>query len=417
MMDLAAEAVSYPGARVRGERSLGLALLAIVVVLLSGASSARANQLVTITIPDRHGEIPSKWLPYSGPPRANVLLPDGYSSHTRYPLVLNLGGLGGDYAAATLGTSLHVHAIVVTPEPYNGWYTDWWNGGERGDPAWESYFLNEVIPAILARYPILPQRRYHAVVGISMGGLGATYLGGRLPGFFGSVASLSGFVDPQYFGAITGEAMGLVSSAPFDGDANLYPVYGPWDGFYATGHNPTRTVANLAQTRVFESTGTGVPTSAELADPSSGAEGAALESLIIYPMNQQFHQALTAAGIHATYQVHAGGHDASNFTSEIKAMFAWGLFKPVVAHPRSWTNSTVATSGQLWDIGYRFARPPTDVVSFRRTGSSLLIGSAGAAVTLTTSKGCVIHTATPATIHVPGHTCRRRALRRRARSR
>ncbi len=30
-----------------------------------------------------------------------------------------------------------------------------------------------------------------------MGGLGAAYLGGRLPGFFGSIGVLSGFVDLQ----------------------------------------------------------------------------------------------------------------------------------------------------------------------------------------------------------------------------
>jgi S-formylglutathione hydrolase FrmB len=380
-------------------------VVSVFVVLLGGATSASANQLVTIEIPDRHGEIPPDWLPYSGPPRAAVLLPDGYNRHVRYPLILNLGGLGGDYAAATFGTSVHVDAIVVTPEVYNGWYADWWNDGQRGDPAWESYELNEVLPAIRHRYRILRQRRYHAIIGISMGGLGAAYLGGRLPGFFGTVASLSGFVDPQYFGAITGEAMGLVSSAPLHGDSMFYPVYGPWDGFYATGHNPTQLATNLKQTRVFESTGTGVPTGAELSDPSAAA-GAALESQIIYPMNQRFHQALTAAGVDVTYEEHPGGHDAENFSSEIEAMFAWGLFKPALSHPRSWVNHTVATSGQLWQVGYRFTKPPDRVVRFGRSGNKLSVSAAGSAVIITTGSGCVIRAATPATVHIPSHHCR-----------
>jgi S-formylglutathione hydrolase FrmB len=175
---------------------------------------------------------------------------------------------------------------VVTPEPGSGWYSDWWNNGERAGPAWESYYLHEVMPAILSRYRILPQRRYHAIVGVSMGGLGAAYLGGRLPGFFGSVASLSGFVDPQYFTPLTGEGMGLTSLAPLHGDYNLYPAYGPPNGFYANGHNPTDLVMNLAQTRVFESTGTGVPSTAGLKDPIVVPFGSLLESLIIYPMNQ-----------------------------------------------------------------------------------------------------------------------------------
>jgi S-formylglutathione hydrolase FrmB len=379
---------------------IGVVLIA-ASIMLAGVAPARANSLETFTIPDRHGEIPDGWLPYPGEPRANVLLPDGYDPHKRYPLVLNLGGLGGDYQAATFGTGLHVNAIVATPEPYNGWYADWWNDGTRGDPAWESYMLDEVLPAILKRYRIRRERRYHAVVGISMGGLGATYLGGRLPGFFGTVASLSGFTDPQYFGLLTGEAMGLVSFGPAHGATSPYPVYGPPDGFYATGHNPTQLVSNLGQTRIFQSTGTGVPTSEELADPSN-APGAALEGLIIYPMNQNLQRALAAAGADVTYDAHPGGHDPPNFSAEIKAMFAWGLFKPVVEHPHAWVNQTVATHGKLWDIRYRFAQPPGQVVTFRRTGRVLSISAAGSPVTLTTSAGCRLTTPTPATVRLRG---------------
>ncbi|MHB8691232.1 MAG: alpha/beta hydrolase [Solirubrobacteraceae bacterium] len=386
-------------------------VFAFVFVFAFGSGEARANQLVTITIPDRHGEIPSKWLSYPGPPRADVLLPDGYDPRKRYPLVLNLGGLGGTYATSAFGTGLHIDAIVVTPEPGSGWYTDWWNNGERANPAWESYYLDDVLPTILSRYRILPQRRYHAIVGISMGGLGATYLGGRLPGFFGSVASLSGFLDPQYFAPLTGEGMGLTSLAPLHGDYTPYPVYGPPNGFYANGHNPTDLVMNLAQTRVFESTGTGVPSSAGLKDPIVVPVGSLLESLIIYPMNQVFHRALAAAGVDVTYQVHTGGHDAPDGANELTAMLAWGLFKPVLTHPQSWVNDTVATSGQLWDIGYSFAQPPNEVVQFRRIGSSLAIGAAGSAVAITTSGGCAIHTATPATVQVPQQTCRARSRR------
>lgn len=364
------------------------------------ATSAPSPHLVTITIPARHGEIPAGWLPYSGPPRAAVLLPAGYDPHRRYPLVLNLGGLGGDYAQAAFGPSLRINAIVVTPEPYDGWYADWWNHGKRGDPAWESYFLDDVTPGILARYPILPQRRFHAVVGISMGGLGATFLGGRLPGFFGSVATLSGFVDPQFFGFITGEAMGLISSGLIGSPTNLYDVYGPPDGFYATGHNPTRLVMNLKQTRVFESTGTGVPSNVVVTNnPADIPAGSALEGLIIHPMNDDFHHAAEAAGIDLTFQAHRGGHDAADFSQEIAAWLAWGPFKPVVNHSAAWTNDTVASHGQLWDVGYRFAEPPTKVVRFNKTGDLLTISAAGSPVTIATPV-CTVRTKTPAVLHL-----------------
>ena len=86
-------------------------------------------------------------------------------------------------------------------------------------------------------------------------------------------------------------------------------------------------------------------------------------------------------------------------------MLQWGLFKPVTTDPSAWTNDTVATSGQLWDIGYSFAQPPNQVVRFRRTGSSLSISAAGSGLTITTAGGCVLHTSTPATISVPTHRC------------
>jgi S-formylglutathione hydrolase FrmB len=294
-------------------------------------------------------------------------------------------------------------AIVVMPEGGNGWYTDWWNDGERGSPAWESYELNVVLRTILARYPILPQRRYHAIAGTSMGGGGAVFLAGRLPGFFGSVASLSGWVDPQDSAPTDQALMATFAEASLEGDHNLYPVDGPPYGFYADGHNPTRLAMNLEQTRVFVSTGTGIPnnTAAAPVDPTGDAE-----EKVIYAMNKRYYPALTASGVHVTYQVHPGGHDIPAFMSEVKAMLAWGLFHPVVTDPTSWVNDTVATTGQLWDIGYHFIQPPDHVVQFRQVGSSLSITAAGSNVTLTTSGGCVIRSATPDTVKLPTH-CKR----------
>src|SRR5581483_7669030 len=141
----------------------------------------RANTLVTVTIPATHGQIAAKWLSYPGPPRANILLPDSYDPHRRYPLVLTLSGLNCNYAwyvqSRVAAVFNGLDAIVVMPEGGNGWYADWWNGGERGGPGWESYILDDVLPYVLSHYRILPQRRYHAIIGHSMGGLGAAFLG------------------------------------------------------------------------------------------------------------------------------------------------------------------------------------------------------------------------------------------------
>lgn len=378
--------------------------------VVADAGATTPAQLVTITIPDQHGEIPATWLGYAGPPRANVWLPPGYDPSRRYPLLVLLNGLGTNYnwyAQWNLTADLAgLDAIVVMPDGESGWYTDWWNDGARGGPAWESYMLNEVLPAVLARYPILPGRQNHAIAGISMGGLGATYLGGRLPGFFGAVATLSGFTDLDYYPQLVAPAMGFTALAPFKGDKDPDPVDGPPGSFYYEGHDPTALAANLANTRVFVDTGTGYPSSdgLQLATHGGAANvlgGSAAESLVIHPMNERYIEALWAAGVPATYVTHPGGHDLPDFANELKAMVAWGLFKPVVELPGSWENSTVATSGQLWDITYRFITPPTSVVEFTQTGNTLSISAAGANVTVVTSAGCSITTLTPNVLHLP----------------
>ena len=402
-------------------RSLRLQRLACVVVVvgaavcLSGGGVARANQLITTTLPDRHHEIPAKWLTYSGPPRADVLLPDRYDPHKRYPLIVLLPGFSNTYAI--LGPSMldaqHVlaglQAIVVSPEGETGWYADWFNNGAYGTPQWESYIQDEAIPQLLRRYKILPQRRYHALFGISMGGLGAAYLGGRLPGFFGSIGVLSGFVDLQAAPAIVTPSMDELSGVPPGS------VVGPENGFYTTGHNPTALGANLRYTRVFLSAGNGVPTPA---DGGGGGVGNAEEAGVIRPMSDDYDRALKAARIDVAYQTHNGCHCWPDFQDELRSVIAWGPFKPVVDRPTDWVNDTVATHGQLWDIAYRFGSHPTAVVRFTRTGRRLQITGAGTSVALTTNRGCVLRTATPANVQIPSGTCagsRRRHRGRRGR--
>jgi S-formylglutathione hydrolase FrmB len=376
--------------------------LTVAAAFAVGACVARANTLVTITLPDRRGEIPSKWLTYPGQPRADVLLPDGYSPHKRYPLIVLLPGFSNTYAILGPGmldaqqVLAGLQAIVVAPEGETGWYADWFNNGAYGTPQWESYILDEAVPQILQRYKILPQRRYHALFGISMGGLGTAYLGGRLPGFFGSIGVLSGFVDLQAAPEIVTPSMDELSGVPPGS------VVGPESGFYATGHNPTALAQNLQHTRVFLSAGNGVPTPP---DGGGGGVGNAEEAGVIRPMSDDYAAALRAARIDLVYHTHAGCHCWPDFQAELRDAIAWGPFEPVVEHPTSWVNGTVATHGQLWDIGYRFAKPPNQVVHFRRLGGSLSVSAAGSAVTITTIKGCVIRVATPASVRVPSKGC------------
>jgi hypothetical protein len=85
----------------------------------------------------------------------------------------------------------------------------------------------------------------------------------------------------------------------------------------------------------------------------------------------------------------------------MRALIAWGLFKPVVSNPATWSNETVATAGQLWDVGYRFTTPPDAVVTFKQSGDSVSVSAAGSSVTLTSVGGCTVDTATPAAVTLP----------------
>jgi S-formylglutathione hydrolase FrmB len=387
-----------------------------------GAAAARASELVTIPIPARNSEVADMWLPrYPGPPRARVLLPDGYDPARAYPLLILLAGLDSNYTVWSepgqgeiAKTAKGLDAIIVMPEGGDGWYADWWNHGRRGSPAWESYILDQVIPQVLERYRIRPERRYHSLGGVSMGGLGAAYLGDRLPGFFGSVVVISGLVDLEVYpgeGAAQSAISTTSASAPLDPDA----VEGPPGGFYANGHNPVRLAANMAQTRVFMASGDGIP-AADSTHGTNSPGDAAKEGAIIHPASNNYAAALRGAGVDFVYQQHAGYHDWPNFRRELRDAIAWGLFKRVNEHATDWVNDTVATHGKLWEFAYRFDAPPDRVVRFRRSGDVLAIGPAGSPVTITTDGGCVIHVATPADVEVPPRPCARLALRMRPRS-
>jgi S-formylglutathione hydrolase FrmB len=394
-----------------------VALVASLLICAAVAPRAYASELIEITLPARNGEIADKWLPgYPGPPRARVLLPDGYDPAKQYPLLVLLAGLSSNYRVWSdpgegqiARTAPGFDGIVVMPEGGSGWYADWWNGGKRGNPSWESYELDEVIPQILQRYRIRPERRWHALAGVSMGGLGTAYLGGRLPGFFGSIAIISGLVDGHL---APGESVvqSVIPEAYAGGPLDPDAVMGPENGFYAYGHDPMRLAANLDQTRVFMAAGNGVPSSDGQPDQNNLVTDLPAEAAVIRPASDAYATALTAAGVDFTYQTHDGIHDWANFRRELRDAINWGLFQPVDEDPTSWVNDTVATHGKLWKFSYRFDAPPDRVVRFRRAGGRLSISAAGSPLTLTTDGGCVFHVATPGVIDMPDRACTKLAV-------
>ncbi|WUJ71523.1 esterase family protein [Kribbella soli] len=130
-----------------------------------------------------------------------LLTPDGWNPADRtqhWPTFWLLHGCCGDYTSWS-GTDIATipslrKVLVVMPEAgWNGWYSDWWNYGAGGDPAWETFHTVELAHLLEHGWGASSNR---VVAGLSMGGQGALLYAARHPGMFRAAAAYSGSVHP-----------------------------------------------------------------------------------------------------------------------------------------------------------------------------------------------------------------------------
>lgn len=304
--------------------------------------------------------------------RADVYLPSGYGEDPdrRYPVLYLLHGQGDAFDSwpnpengDLMNTAAGFGGIIVMPEGDRGFYTNWWNGGERGDPSWERYHLDQLVPLVERRLRIRSGRRWHAIAGLSMGGEGAMYYASQRPDYFGSAAAFSGPLSIQrqtYQGAFdlaTGQSKEAIFGDPQEQE------------FYWRGHNPRALAGNLRATRLFVAAGDGVPNPAR-PDEVLNTFGQAAEA----ELGQQaaeFSAAAESAGADLTYDPHQGIHDWSYWRADLAHAIKWGFFERPPHAGREWSFETVSQKGTAWRIGFRFASPPTEVISFERDGAAL----------------------------------------------
>ena len=368
---------------------------------LALSAPAHADQtLITLTTTSKFVDPATQQFnspPCNGPARpnalrVNVLLPDGYdgSKSKRWPVLYLLHGHGDSYdawAAPCTGDVREIAkgfpGIIVMPEAAQGWYADWWLGGKRAAPAWERYYRDELMPLISKRFRILPQRTYHAIAGLSMGGEGAVYLAEQLPGYFGSVASFSGPLSIQR----TEYANGGMDTQ----GQKFTDVFGPPDGFYATAHNPMANVSNLKHTRVYVTVGDGIgsPDPKDLSNYFGHVAEADLRQHA-----EDFVAAAKQAGVDVTYVPRDGIHDWKYWRQHLAAAIQWGFFKPVENSPTSWTEQTGSQTGRAWGFTWNFAAPPTGLVTFKRDGATIAATGTGT-VTMRAPNGAVFTQALP----------------------
>ncbi|GAA0618603.1 alpha/beta hydrolase family protein [Kribbella sandramycini] len=133
--------------------------------------------------------------------KVRLLTPDGWNPADRrqhWPSFWLLAGCCGDYTAWS-GTDIAKieslrKVLVVMPEAgWNGWYSNWWNHGAGGDPAWETFHTVELRRLLEKDWGASSNR---VVAGLSMGGQGALLYAARHPGMFRAAAAYSASAHP-----------------------------------------------------------------------------------------------------------------------------------------------------------------------------------------------------------------------------
>jgi S-formylglutathione hydrolase FrmB len=184
----------------------GALLVGVVVAVVAAAAPASADGLKLESrrqIDPRLVELTFTTPQVAGPTGVRILLPGGYdaSGKTRYPVLYLLHGAIDDYRswtdkgdaeAITAGEKL----IVVMPDSGpGGGYTNWFNDGAFGEPAWETYHLRQLVPWVDANYPTIASRAGRALAGLSMGGGGTMKYAATQPDMFVAAAAFSPAVD------------------------------------------------------------------------------------------------------------------------------------------------------------------------------------------------------------------------------
>lgn len=189
-----------------------------------------------------------------------LLTPDGWTAgtHRHWPTLWLLHGCCGDYTSWTSATDVAAipalrHVLVVMPEAgRTGFYSNWWNHGAGGAPAWETFHLTELRQILEHGYGASPDR---VVAGLSMGGFGALSYAARHPGMFRAAASYSGVVDPLYSPGGPENVLSIARGQGADPDALWGDPVAQRDIWAA--HDPYELASALRRIPVFLSCGDG----------------------------------------------------------------------------------------------------------------------------------------------------------------
>ncbi|XVV38168.1 alpha/beta hydrolase [Streptomyces sp. CA-100214] len=218
-----------PRPRARAFLAPVLLLIVLLATLAPTAPAARAAgtsaasrpgaEVVAVTqVADRQVDLSVRSTALGGRTvKVRLLTPDGWQPSDRnhrqhWPTLWLLHGCCGDYTSWTAMTDVAQtdslrDVLVVMPEAgWNGWYSDWWNHGKGGDPAWETFHTVELRRLLESDWGAGGNR---VVAGLSMGGQGALSYAARHPGMFKATAAYSASAHPLLNDESTDRIMGF----------------------------------------------------------------------------------------------------------------------------------------------------------------------------------------------------------------
>jgi diacylglycerol O-acyltransferase / trehalose O-mycolyltransferase / mycolyltransferase Ag85 len=234
--------------------------------------------------------------------KVRLLLPPDWLGQPdrRWPVLYLLHGCCDTYDSWTRSTDVEAltsqtDVLVVMPEAGAvGFYSDWWNHGAGGPPAWETFHLTEVRQILERGYRAGARR---AIAGLSMGGLGALSYAARHPGMFRSAASYSGIVHTTYR---PGTIIGLVRNF----GADPFALWGDpvQQASIWAAHNPYDLADKLRGIPLYLSSGDGNP--GPLDPPGTAADP--IEQWI-HPQNESFAARAEALHLRLTTDFYGAG--------------------------------------------------------------------------------------------------------------
>lgn len=237
--------------------------------------------------------------PSVGTVKVRLLLPVAFDpdASTRWPVLYLLQGCCDTYDSWTRETDVEAltadtDLLVVMPAATSGgdggfgWYTDWYNGGEGGQPAWETFHLVELLELLERNWQAGDDR---VIAGLSMGGHGAMTYAARHPGMFKAAASFSGVLH--------------ILDSRFDADPRVWGSEIQQADIWAA-HDAVTLAPQLEGLPLYVSFGTGEFGPLDVVENQDGADTEAW----LLPMNEAFVARLEELGIPATVSAGPGTH-------------------------------------------------------------------------------------------------------------